>query len=154
MCIESSITTHNTDIAKDSCKILGSILYNIINKNTSKENLMEQLRKDIKIDDIHETLHDIYNGKFIDKKREEIFSTGYAVHSLEAALYSFFKFDNFTDSILFSGNLGNDTDTIACITGKICGCYYGINAIPKKWITKLVKLELLIEIILNLIKIE
>ena len=69
---------------------------------------------------------DIYSGEFLNKSREEIYSYGYVAHTLEAALYSFFKFDNYKESILYAGNLGLDTDTVACVTGQICGAFYGI----------------------------
>lgn len=149
-CVESSETTHPAIKCKIGCKILGSIIYNILH-GVKKENLLEQLRKDISEEEIlkldENIFLDIYSGTFLNKSRDEIYSTGYVAHTLEAALYSFFKHDNYKETILFAGNLGFDTDTVACVTGQICGAYYGIYSIPKEWIQKLVKLELLWKVI-------
>lgn len=37
------------------------------------------------------------------------------------------------DSILGAVNIGRDTDTIAAVTGAICGALHGIDAIPNEW---------------------
>ena len=39
--------------------------------------------------------------------------------------------------VLKAVNLGEDTDTICCITGGLAGLYYGYDYIPKKWINNL-----------------
>lgn len=151
-CVKSSETTHPAIKCIIGCKILGNILYNIL-RGMKKENLLEQLRKDISIDEIkcdENIFLDIYSGSFLNKTRDEIHSSGYVAHSLEAALYSFFKHTNFKDTILYSVNLGNDSDTVACITGQLTGAYYGIQSIPQNWIQKLVKQELLWNVIDNL----
>ena len=44
-------------------------------------------------------------------------------------------------------NLGEDTDTVAAITGGLAGLYYGIKQIPKEWIDSLAKLEEIYEMI-------
>ena len=36
-------------------------------------------------------------------------------------------------------NLGNDTDTIACVAGGIAGIYYDCESIPKHWIDQLAR---------------
>jgi ADP-ribosyl-[dinitrogen reductase] hydrolase len=148
--VESSKITHPAKKCILACKILGCIIYHILHGIT-KENLLEQLRKDIPKNEFLDTNEniflDIYNGTFLNKSREELFSTGYVAHTLEAALYAFFKHDNYKDIILFAGNLGVDADTVACVTGQISGAYYGIHDIPKEWIQKLVKQELLWNVI-------
>lgn len=152
-CEQSSKTTHSSKIAIDAAKILGSIIYNIY-QNVPKEQLLDKLHCDIDVNDLHDALLDIYTGRFINKTEEEIETSGYSVHTLEAALYSFFKFDNYTDSILYVGNLGSDTDTVACVTGQICGAYYGIYNIRTDWIQKLAKQELLWQVIDDLYSLD
>ena len=41
--------------------------------------------------------------------------------------------NNYKDSIITSGNLGEDTDTIGAITGSISGLLYGLDYIPVEW---------------------
>ncbi|WP_069649352.1 ADP-ribosylglycohydrolase family protein [Caloranaerobacter ferrireducens] len=67
-------------------------------------------------------------------KKEEIKSSGYVVDTLEAVFWCFLNRDGYKEIVLTAVNLGNDTDTIAAITGGLAGIYYGIEAIPKKWI--------------------
>jgi ADP-ribosylglycohydrolase len=43
---------------------------------------------------------------------------------------------NFKESVLGAVNLGRDADTIAAITGALCGAMNGVQCIPKKWIEK------------------
>jgi ADP-ribosyl-[dinitrogen reductase] hydrolase len=38
-------------------------------------------------------------------------------------------------------NLGDDADTTGAIYGQIAGAYYGIDAIPERWLEKIVDLD-------------
>lgn len=69
------------------------------------------------------------------KDRTEISSTGYVVHSLEAAMWCIFNNDSYEETVLSAVNLGDDTDTIASIAGGIAGVYY--NTFPKEWVDTL-----------------
>lgn len=55
--------------------------------------------------------------------------------------------NNYKESVLLAVNLGEDTDTIAAITGSMSGLYYGIENIPKDWIDKLLNKSLINETI-------
>lgn len=44
---------------------------------------------------------------------------------------------NFADAVLGAVNIGRDTDTIAAITGAICGAFHGIQSIPERWIKRI-----------------
>ena len=67
--------------------------------------------------------------------REEVNNSGWAVSTLEAALWSFNTTNNFRDALVAAVNLGGDADTIGAVCGQIAGSYYGFSSIPKKWIT-------------------
>lgn len=74
-------------------------------------------------------------------------SSGFIVHSLEASIFCFMTTNNYKESVLLAVNLGEDTDTIAAITGSMSGLYYGIENIPKDWIDKLLNKSLINETI-------
>ncbi|MET1258575.1 ADP-ribosylglycohydrolase family protein [Flagellimonas sp. DF-77] len=76
-----------------------------------------------------------------DLERKEIQSSGYVIHSLEAALWCFLKTDSFKECVLKAVNLGEDTDTVGAIAGGLAGVYYGERNIPKKWMDNLVKID-------------
>lgn len=71
----------------------------------------------------------------------DIQSSGYVIHTLEASIWCLINTNNFTDAVLMAVNLGEDTDTTACVTGGLAGILYGYKAIPDKWITSLARLN-------------
>lgn len=68
------------------------------------------------------------------KTREEANNSGWAVSTLESALWAFNLTHNFQDALVAAVNLGGDADTIGAVCGQIAGAYYGHSAIPKKWL--------------------
>lgn len=70
---------------------------------------------------------------------DEIKSSGYVLHSLEASLWCFLNSESYSEAVLKAVNLGEDTDTTGAITGGIAGIYYGFGNIPQDWIAELVR---------------
>ena len=81
----------------------------------------------------------ILKNNIADYPENEIESSGYVLHSLEASFWCFLNFNTYEGSVLKAVNLGGDTDTTAAITGGLAGMYYGIDNIPQKWITALAR---------------
>jgi ADP-ribosylglycohydrolase len=69
----------------------------------------------------------------------QIHSSGYVLHTLEASFWCFLTTNNYVEAVLKAVNLGEDTDTTACVTGGLAGLYYGSQQIPQKWLNVLVK---------------
>lgn len=69
----------------------------------------------------------------------EIASSGYVVHSLEAAMWCLLRENSFEETVLSAVNLGSDTDTTAAIAGGLAGILYGFEAIPQRWINQLAR---------------
>lgn len=69
----------------------------------------------------------------------EIHSSGYVLHSLEASLWCFLNSDSYEKTVLKAVNLGEDTDTTGAIAGGLAGIYYGIENMPQKWIDNLAR---------------
>ena len=80
---------------------------------------------------------EIFAGSWRGKTRDQISSSGYVVHSLEAALWSVGNTDSFEEAILLAANLGDDADTVAAITGQLAGALYGARGIPAHWRSRL-----------------
>lgn len=72
-----------------------------------------------------------------DVSLDEIRSTGYVVHTLEAALWALATTDNYADCVLVCVNMGDDTDTVAAVAGGLAGIVYGLEGIPAEWIEAL-----------------
>ena len=66
-------------------------------------------------------------------------SGGYAVHTLEAALWCLLHTETYRDCALAAVNLGDDTDTTAAVAGGLAGLRYGLESIPAPWLEVLAK---------------
>lgn len=84
-----------------------------------------------------EKVMDLATSTWRNKPEEKIRGTGYAIDSLEAALWCFWQTDSFESAILRAANLGDDADTTAAICGQVAGAYYGEAAIPAHWRSRL-----------------
>lgn len=80
-------------------------------------------------------------------ERDEVKSFGYCIDTLEAAIWSLINSDSYKDCVLKAVNLGNDTDTVACVAGGLAGIVYGYDDIPSDWINKLARKDRLDELI-------
>lgn len=141
----ASALTHAHPRSMMACGIYGKLLLDLMaNRDQNKEMitqraidcalytydtyLYDQFASEIKL---YEHLVDVCT--LSSRDLDTIKSTGYVVHSLEAALYCFLYTDNYRDCVLMAVNLGEDTDTTAAIAGALAGAYYGSEAIPEDW---------------------
>lgn len=85
--------------------------------------------------DLTEVLHfkSILSHDFPQNEKNSIKSSGYVIDTLEASIWSFLNSTSYESAVLTSVNLGNDSDTVGCITGGLAGLYYGIDSVPTKW---------------------
>lgn len=78
----------------------------------------------------------------IDKRsRDDIQSSGYVVHTLEASVWCLLTSGGFREAVLKSVNLGDDSDTTGAVTGGLAGAAYGYEAIPEEWLKVVARKE-------------
>jgi len=82
---------------------------------------------------------------------ESIRSTGYVVDSLEASLWAFFRTDGFEEGAVLAVNLGDDADTVGAIYGGLAGAFYGIAAVPERWLREMKRMDLVDEVVRKLL---
>ncbi|MEM9931171.1 MAG: ADP-ribosylglycohydrolase family protein, partial [Bacteroidota bacterium] len=88
-----------------------------------------------------EVLQKILTADFANLARAQVQGSGYVVHCLEAALWSLFNADSYRTTVLQAVNLGQDTDTTACVAGAPAALLYGAEAIPANWLATLARRE-------------
>lgn len=77
-------------------------------------------------------------------EEKDVLSTGFVVHTLEAAVWCLLTTGSFKECLLKAVNLGGDTDTVAAVAGSLAGLVYGRNeedGIPQEWMKQLSRFE-------------
>ncbi|MBP1590036.1 MAG: ADP-ribosylglycohydrolase family protein [Kiritimatiellae bacterium] len=66
--------------------------------------------------------------------REECGISGWAVSTLESALWALESTGSFEEALVAAVNLGGDADSIGAVCGQLAGAKYGVGAIPERWL--------------------
>ena len=129
---EQSRTTHATVEAVEACRAFAGMLADAI-EGRPRDRVLRPERRFKGADKIT----DILAGSWCGKRRDAIESSGYVVHTLEAAIWSVARTRNFRDAVLLAANLADDADTTAAVTGQLAGALYGLSGIPCEWVNRL-----------------
>lgn len=73
--------------------------------------------------------------------------SGFVLTSLDAALWAYHTYESFEDGARALASASGDSDTICSIYGALKGAKLGFDAIPKRWLAKMQKLDLIEEIV-------
>jgi len=130
--VESSRTTHGAPECLEACGLFAALLTRALD-GADRSGILAPLQHRFASPKIQA----IADGRFLGKDRALIESSGYVVHSLEAALWCFSMTTSFCDAVLLAANLGDDADTTAAICGQLAGAHYGASAIPGRWLAQL-----------------
>ncbi|KAJ9606940.1 hypothetical protein H2200_008951 [Cladophialophora chaetospira] len=158
---ESSFPTHPHPRCVHACMIYASLVQEAL-QGASKKELAIRLSESINSpSDISDTSLDPVLTARIKKYHsledwqrttaKSIRSTGYVVDTLEASLWAFFTTNTLEEAAIRAVNLGDDSDTVAAITGGLAGAFHGFNAIPANWLQSMHKEALLAEVAQKLI---
>lgn len=131
-CADSSRTTHAAAEAIDCCRLFGRLIASAL-LGCAKDDVLDaggRMPGEPKV-------AALAAGAWRVKSREAITGSGYAVESLEAALWCFEHTTDYAAAVLAAANLGDDADTTAAIVGQLAGAHYGAAAIPPAWLEKL-----------------
>jgi ADP-ribosyl-[dinitrogen reductase] hydrolase len=103
----------------------------------------EGIGSELELRQFHRILENPYGDYFIkpliDYSEAEIKSSGYVVHTLEAALWCLLQYDTYAATVLAAVNLGDDTDTTGAVVGGLAGLAYGEAGIPAEWLAGLAR---------------
>jgi len=117
--------------------------YATMQKDTNSFFKSAGIGSELELRQFHRILENPY-GEFdikplITYQENEIKSSGYVVHTLEAALWCLLTHDTYAAAVLAAVNLGDDTDTTGAVAGGLAGLAYGEAAIPAEWLSELAR---------------
>jgi ADP-ribosyl-[dinitrogen reductase] hydrolase len=64
-------------------------------------------------------------------------ASAYIVDTIQTVLHCYFMTDSFKTCVVETVNQGGDADTTGAIAGMLAGATYGVDAIPRSWLSKL-----------------
>lgn len=129
---EATRTTHAAEEALDASRLFATQLRHALN-GEDKHLILVGHRARVSAP----AIVDIAKGDVAGWDPAQIAGTGYVVDSLRAALWCFATTEDFAAAVLKAANLGDDADTTAAICGQLAGAYYGVQAIPENWRSKI-----------------
>jgi ADP-ribosyl-[dinitrogen reductase] hydrolase len=154
--VDSSRVTHASPECLQAAALMAQIMYNFFKGRVKDSAFISESQ----LDDLLITLPSIRNiglGTYKDKSEsmsappnKHIYTSGYVVHSLEAALWAFDKTDSFEEGMILLAGMGHDVDTVCCIYGQIAGSFYGYGAIPTRWLNALQRIDLIAKTFIDL----
>lgn len=125
-----SAITHAHEISRKACVLFVHVLRAALGDGVDR--LMQAVRGYLPDDDRFHFLLDIAAWP-----REDVRSSGYVLDTLGATLWCVQNTSSYRDCVLEAVNLGDDTDTTACVAGALAGALYGYDDIPKEWVDAL-----------------
>ena len=162
----ASKPTHPHPTCLEACQIYTYLIINILsNLGIEKTDLWDSFKRfefAAKHKDgstaIPSALCDLFSKcptltSFQQKREDEIKSSGYVVHTLEAALWVFWTTETFREGALKAVNLGGDADTVGSVYGGMAGAWYGIESIPEGWIDGLQTKRVVDEVVDGVVKL-
>lgn len=122
--------THRAQEAVSCCELLSAQLHLALNGADKTEMCQPMVRP------LQARATIINAGEYKQKTRDQIRSSGYAIDTLEAALWAVWNTDNFKDAVLLAANLADDADSVAAVAGQLAGALYGVSGMPQEWVRK------------------
>ena len=126
-----SVTTHGAASAVEACAYFTHLLLDAIEGRPREQVLRPRAWP------ADEDVAAVAGNSWVGKSRSDIHSSGYVIHTLEAALWSVARAQDFREAVLTAANLGDDADTVAAVTGQLAGALWGATAIPAEWVERL-----------------
>ena len=135
---EFSALTHGHMISRMACGIYSLIAAKLLDgKNISEafELGMNDAKTFYGSDAAFKNFSRLCDENFAALPEDKISSSGYVVHTLEAALWCLLNTDDYKSLALKAVNLGGDTDTTGAVASGLAGIIYGVESIPAEWLS-------------------
>lgn len=124
--IKQAHLTHNHALSDAACVVIGRMVQQGI-LGTDRHKLHETTRE--LVAEYRSFRFDNYKGN----------ASSYVVDTLQTVFHYLFSTSSFEECLIGVVNQGGDADTTGAIAGMIAGAFYGLDAIPARWLKKLNK---------------
>lgn len=124
--VEQAHLTHNNVLSDAACVTIGQMVQEAI-FGVERFRLHEITRELVAEHGCFRFSH--YQGQ----------SSAYVVDTLQTVFHYLFSTASFEECLIGVVNQGGDADTTGAIAGMIAGAFYGLDAIPVRWLRKLHK---------------
>ncbi len=122
--IEQSRITHNHPLSDSACIAVGRMVHQAMFGADRFE--LHAITRDL--------VEQHPNFQFNNYKGN---ASGYVVDTLQTVFHYLFTTASFEECLVGVVNQGGDADTTGAIAGMIAGAFYGLDAIPERWVRKL-----------------
>lgn len=144
----SSVTTHGSEQCKSACRYMAVVLAALIHGEDRDEVLSPDWKHLKEIKAFDPNILKVIAGSY---RSGEVKGSGWVVQSLEAALWAFSSSNSFEEAVLKAVNLGNDADTTGAVCGQFAGAYWGESGIPKNWLDRLARKDMIEEALTKIV---
>lgn len=124
--IEQAHLTHNHTLSDAACLVIGRMVQKAI-FGGSRFELHEMTR--VLVAEYGSFRFNNYRGN----------ASSYVVDTMQTVFHYLFTTGSFEECLVGVVNQGGDADTTGAIAGMIAGAFYGLDAIPARWLNKLNK---------------
>jgi ADP-ribosylglycohydrolase len=144
---ESSIPTHNSTEAKDSCLAVSLTCAYLLNGLSLEESIKSTLHY-LSVKKLKKRLNQVIDMQ--DEEPEKVKSViGISTKASEVLAFAFYAFlhakEDFMNSVVTAVNVLGNADTTGAVAGALSGAYNGLSKIPADFTAKLEAFDLLSE---------
>jgi ADP-ribosyl-[dinitrogen reductase] hydrolase len=128
----SSAITHADPRCTAGCALLNRVVAGLVRDDASDP--LDVLQSALDATELPDELRDALAPVATGRRPRPLRSSGYVVHTLQTALWLGLTADSAEEAVVDAVALGNDTDTVAAVTGAVVGARFGADALPERWL--------------------
>ncbi|KAG8920134.1 hypothetical protein FRC02_001143 [Tulasnella sp. 418] len=142
----SSMITHSSSMCIDACVLMSAYMVGFFKAEayeSTEEKKTRVLNGAFALDGVPIPLRtpeitSIHReAKYKNLDVSEVRTSGFVVHTLEAALWALWKASTYEEGIMLLLPLGEDVDTVCAVYGELAGALFGLEGIPNRWLNAL-----------------
>ena len=145
---QQSYLTHSSEIVAAACEYLVLVLSHLVAGRDWNFICNMPIKHDWPTD-----IELIAKGQWKYKTIDNLKSTKNIIDILEASVWCVGNSASFEDAVIKAVNLGGNSDTLGAVTGQLAGAMYGLEAIPIRWFDRLLKIEKLTDIAMQMVEL-